>query len=433
VTTNSAPTSTGHSFVSLFSGAGGLDLGLEESGWSCLAQIDMDHDSVLTLRRTAERQRHSSVKIIEAQIEDVEPALLRTDLGLERGELELLAGGPPCQPFTTHGLRKALSDDRASGVWPSYLEFVAEFQPQVLLIENVDGLLSAALSHRRMSERSAAFPALRLDERKGSFLYWLLRELTKLDYTVTWGLVEAADFGVAQRRQRTILIGTRDGVPCTLPAATHGTADGLPMRTLRDALRGLDDLGEVQPLSERKKRVYEQIPAGGNWRALPESVRASTMGRAHLATGGKSGWWRRLAWEQPAPTILGMPDHSSTALVHPDEVRCLSTRECAALQGFPSDMEFAGTSRSIYQQIGNAVPSAVGVAIGRRLLEHIAGEQFDVPPAPLPRKTSGNRRIGVHGWVSPGSLVHLNAPVRDDHVWAVTRTLDFRGAESVAK
>jgi DNA (cytosine-5)-methyltransferase 1 len=144
------------------------------------------------------------------------------------------------------------------------------------------------------------------------------------------------------------------------------------------------------------------------------------MGAAFYAEGGKSGWWRRLAWDQPAPTILGMPDHSSTALVHPDEVRCLSVNECAAIQTFPSWVVFAGQSRSQYQQIGNAVPVLLGRALGRQLANFLDGHRDPGPPPAEWRQASANRRIGTHGWTTGTKSfdVHLNVKVRPDHVWA---------------
>jgi DNA (cytosine-5)-methyltransferase 1 len=150
-------------------------------------------------------------------------------------------------------------------------------------------------------------------------------------------------------------------------------------------------------------------------------MRKATMGAAYLAEGGKSGWWRRLAWNAPAPTILGMPDHSSTALIHPDELRCLSVTECAAIQTFPSFVRFAGSSRSQYQQIGNAVPVLLARALGDHLRDFLDGARM-APPAPPPwRQSSANRRIGTHGWVVPtddNPLYHLNVQVRPDHIWA---------------
>jgi len=401
-------------FLSLCSGAGGLDIGLEQSGWRAIAQIEIDRDCCRTLDVIAALGDHPA-KVINAGIEDVDPRELRLSLGLARGELDLIAGGPPCQPFTTHGLRQTLRDKRAGSVFPSYLNFIREFEPKSLIIENVDGFLSAALEHVPLVHRELR--ALRRPEMKGSFLEWVLLELDRLGYSVSWGVAEAADYGVPQYRQRAILIGTRSTDPCYLPAPTVERPE-----TVREGLRAVTDPGPIQPLSERKRAIYALVPPGGNWRSLPVDIQRQTMGGAFHATGGKSGWWRRLAWDSPSPTILGMPDHSSTGLIHPDEVRCLGLNECAALQSFPSRIPFQGSSRSQYQQVGNAVPPLLGTAIGCELDAHLDGSRVTVPPSPAWRSESANRRIGTHGWlVRRGNrpIVTMNAKVRPDHVWAL--------------
>jgi DNA (cytosine-5)-methyltransferase 1 len=406
--------------LSLFSGAGGLDLGLKAAGWRVLAQVEMNHDAAETLRQHAS-DSESQTMVVEEAIETVDPHALRRKLGVTTGELELLAGGPPCQPFTTSGLRQALQDRRASSLFPRYLMFVDAFRPRSLLIENVDGMLSAALRHRPLTTRGRAYGPLDEDEMKGSFLRWLLGELARRGYSLSWSVAEAADYGVPQLRQRAIVIGVLGQQPCFLPLPTHGLP-GLPKhQTVRQALGNVKSLGAVQPLSERKRAVYAQVPAGGNWRNLPEEVRQATMGAAYVAEGGKSGWWRRLGWDAPAPTILGMPDHSSTALVHPDELRCLSVNECAALQSFPPDTVFAGSGRSQYQQVGNAVPPLLGRMLGKRLALFLDEPKGANPAAPEWRRASANRRIGTHGWVVSGKdqpHFTLSVRVRSDHIWA---------------
>lgn len=412
--------------LSLFSGAGGLDLGLEAAGWKILAQVEMEHDAAETLRRHAERS-DSPALVIEEPIEAVDPAVLRRKLGLKAGELELLAGGPPCQPFTTSGLRQALQDRRASSLFPRYLTFVDTFRPKALLIENVDGMLSAALRHRPLSQRNRTHAPMDVDEMKGSFLRWFLGELATRGYSLSWGVAEAADYGVPQLRQRAIVIGVLGTQPCFLPDPTHGLPGLRKYRTVRQAVAKVKTLGAVQPLSERKLAVYAQVPAGGNWRSLPEKVKKTTMGAAYVAEGGKSGWWRRLAWDAPAPTILGMPDHSSTALVHPDELRCMSVNECAALQSFPAGTVFAGGGRSQYQQIGNAVPTLLGETLGKHVSVFLDERKSIVPGAPEWRRASANRRIGTHGWVIANKgepSFTLSVRVRPDHIWA---QLDGRG------
>lgn len=406
----------GSRFLSLCSGAGGLDIGLEMAGWSPLAQIEINSDCCRTLNAYA-AAKGGSTRIIESGIEAIDARELRLSLGLARGDLDLIAGGPPCQPFTTHGLRQTLHDARAKEIFPSFLAYIKEFEPKLVVMENVDGFLSAALRHVPLVEREKRF--LHREESKGSFLEWTLAQLDLLGYSVSWGIVEAADYGVAQYRQRAILIASRMPSICYLPKPTVAR----PL-TLREVLAGIDDPGPVQPLSERKRAIYARIPAGGNWRSLPVDVQRATMGKAFEASGGKSGWWRRLAWDQPAPTILGMPDHSSTGLIHPDEVRCLGLHECAAVQSFPVGMPFQGTARSQYQQVGNAVPPLLGKAIGDALHAHLAGKQAPMPEPPAWRSESANRRIGTHGWMRAErnqAVIVMNAKIRPDHVWAMGR------------
>jgi DNA (cytosine-5)-methyltransferase 1 len=421
------------SAVSLFSGAGGLDLGLEWAGFDILAQVEMDPDCVDTLERQA-KDRTKPTRVLGARLEDLSPDQVRSDLGLLKGELALLAGGPPCQPFTTSGLRQGLLDARATTLFPAYLTWVDSLEPRALLIENVDGILSAALQHRPLVERAPSWSRdAALNERKGSFLKWLLDELRQREYTVSWGVAEAADYGVPQMRQRAVLIAVKGADPCWLPQPSFGSPRRPRFRTLRDALKDVDQLGEIMPLSERKRVVYERIPAGGNWRDLPESLRVQTMGKAYVATGGKSGWWRRLTWDRPAPTILGMPDHSSTALIHPDEVRCMSINECAAIQSFPPGITFCGTTRSQYQQIGNAVPPLLGQALGEHLVQFMDGIRADTEPLiPAWRQSSANRRPGTHGWTVPNGY-HLHVPIRPDHIWAVCDVETPNGTRSVVQ
>lgn len=407
--------------LSLFSGAGGLDIGLEQAGFHLLAQIEIDSDCNSTLLARAENAGAGPL-VIQKRIEDVGPELLLKQLGVLPGELDLLAGWPPCQPFTTTGLRKGINDRRASSAFPSYIEYVATLKPKAVVLENVDGFLSAALKHRPLSKRGRKHPPLSWEESKGSFLHWLLAKLAGLGYSVAWGVLDSVGHGVAQFRQRAFLVGVLGEEPCFLPAETFGPGKDQPWQNLREALAEVQELGPIQPLSERKERVFKHIPPGGNWRDLPLEMQKQTMGAAYHASGGKSGWWRRLSWDSPAPTVLGMPDHSSTALIHPDEDRCLSLNECAAIQSFPADSCFSGTPRSCYQQVGNAVPPRLGKAIGQHLVKFLNGERVSRKPSPPAwRRQSANRRIGTHGWVTPrraGADFSVVAKARADSVWA---------------
>ena len=146
-----------------------------------------------------------------------------------------------------------------------------------------------------------------------------------------------------------------------------------PWRTLRDAIGGLNDPGDIiMDFSPRKKGYLRLVPEGANWRSLPESLQKESMGLAWHAKGGRSGWWRRLSYDLPCPTLVTMPNHASTSLCHPTEVRALSLKEYALIQGFPADWEFCGTPAQQYEQAGNAVPVSLG-----RLTGNVVADAMD--------------------------------------------------------
>lgn len=402
--------------ISVCSGAGGLDLGLELAGFTTLSAVDIDRDCVDTLEANRGQLSNPKAEILAEDLGALEPKSWLRKLGLAKGELDLLAGGPPCQAFTTTGRRRALADARGSVV-SDYLALLRAARPRYFLMENVTGFLSVALRHRPLAQRGKGHPDLADDEAKGSVFRWFLSELAASGYTVAWGVLDAVDFGVPQFRQRVFLVGTREGEPVYLPEPTHHEAGSPKWQTLEGALRGLKDPSPlVQPLSEFKVGVFKKVPPGGNWRSLSPAVRKATMGKAFVAEGGKGGWWRRLAWDEPTPTILTMPDHSSTGLIHPDETRCLSVRECARCQTFPDDWVFKGASRSQYRQIGNAVPVQLAKNLGLRIAAHMAGKRSERPAPPVWRQASANQRLGTWGWVvaKGGHLTLLNR--RADHV-----------------
>jgi DNA (cytosine-5)-methyltransferase 1 len=134
-----------------------------------------------------------------------------------------------------------------------------------------------------------------------------------------------------------------------------------PWATLREAIADLrENDPELLDFSPRKKGFLSLVPEGGNWRSLPEEVQKESMGRAWFAKGGRSGWWRRLSWDFPCPTLVTMPNHASTSLCHPEQVRVLSVREYARIQEFPDEWVFCGKTAEKYKQIGNAVPVRLG-------------------------------------------------------------------------
>ncbi|MFC3859870.1 DNA cytosine methyltransferase [Deinococcus antarcticus] len=359
------PADAAPAHLSLFSGAGGLDLGLEQAGFQTVAAVEIDPWARESLARNARRRGHdlfigSDITAISAQ-----EFLLQT--GFKRGEVTLVSGGPPCQPFSTAGRRDALNDPRGS-LFRDFLRVVEGVQPRFFVMENVRGLLSATLRHRPIAERGGRPNTP--EEERGSAFTVILSEFERIGYTFTYGLLNAADYGTPQTRERVVILGSRDHEPLSLPVPTHSRDGGdLPRwRTVRDAFADLHDPEpQFQPYSEARLKYLRLVPEGGNWRSLPPELIPQAMGGAYTSGGGKVGFYRRLAWDKPAPTVTTSPAQKATDLCHPELNRPISVREAARLQGFPDDWVFAGTTAQQYRQIGNAVPVPLGEAVGQEL------------------------------------------------------------------
>ena len=353
------------SVVSLFSGAMGLDLGLERAGFRTAVAVESDSDAVATIRAN-----RPDVPVIDRRIEDVSTEEILEAAELEAGDVTVLAGGPACQSFSTAGNRGSLNGPLGS-LFFEFARVLIDIKPAFFVMENVGGLLSAALEHRPLNKRGSGHPPLRPEEELGSAFRLVAKRLSEIGYHVVFDVLNAADFGVAQSRQRLILIGSRDGVPIAMPIPSHGYEGHgyLPRwRILTDALEGLmEHEPEFVSFVPSRRKYFKYVPAGGNWRDLPESLRAQALGRAYESWGGRSGFFRRLSWDRPSPTLNTSPDYKATALCHPDELRPLSVGEYARLQGFPDDWQFCGSTRSKYRQIGNAVPVQMAKALGQAI------------------------------------------------------------------
>lgn len=343
-----------HTAVSLFSGAMGFDLGLERTGrFRVLAAVERDAACCAAIRanHAAGRVGGPDFRLYERGVEALEPDRVMADLGLEPGALDLLCGGPPCGPYSHAGRRRGVRDPSGLAAW-QFLWCLKALRPRAFVLENVPGLLSARLS------RAGA---------KGSVLRELLSDVPAA-YRVDVVVANAADYGAAQTRRRVFLVGNRLSRTARLPLPTHGPrGSGLPSyRTLREALAGLPSPDLVGArYSARRRAALARVPPGGNWRDLPADVARAEMGKAYFHSGGRPGWFRRLSWDEPAPTLTTDPAAAMVCRCHPDEVRPLTVAECARLQGFPDDWVFSGTMAEQYRQIGNAVPVPLGEAVGR--------------------------------------------------------------------
>jgi len=257
-------------------------------------------------------------------------------------------------------------------------------KPKFFLMENVRGLTSAALRHRPIAERpEKGGSPLAPDEEPGSVVRLFaedLQRIPKAAYHMDCFEVNAVNYGAPQLRERALFIGNRYDVTVDFPNPTHGVSHASerkqaslfdsnlklkPWGTLRDAIGDLKDPGDtILDFSPRKKSYLAKIPQGSNWRSLPEHEQQESMGKAWLAKGGRSGWWRRLTYDLPCPTLVTMPNHASTSLCHPIETRALSLKEYARIQEFPNDWVFCGSPLKQYTQVGNAVPVRLGAVSG---------------------------------------------------------------------
>jgi len=365
---------------SFFSGAMGLDLGLQEAGLHSTLAVELERIFCRTIRMNCPR-----LDLIEGDISRLNAADLRQRRKFD-DDVFLMVGGPPCQPFCSGGKRAALSDPRGNLIY-EYFRLIAEVRPRYFVLENVANLTTAALRHRPIAERpgkhwslkrydgranmrEGGLLALEQDEMSGSALRQIIGDASSLGYHIAFGVLDAADFGAPQHRLRFVMLGSRDHPPARLPKPTHG-AGLTPYVTVGESIRHLQGApGAHSEYTPGVKEIFALVPPGGNWRSLPSDLQKAALGGSFEAGGGKTGFYRRLSWERPAPTITGRANRKGSALCHPEQDRPISVSEAAALQGFPPDWHIVGAMNQQYTQVGNAVPVRLGAAIGRAILSH---------------------------------------------------------------
>ena len=388
-------------FISFFSGGMGLDLGLEAAGGIPVACNEVDQGAIDTIRANKPHLR-----LLDCPIEQVSGAPLLHDLGRARGDVDLVCGGPPCQSFSVYGNRAGAIDPRGQLVF-EFQRLVGEILPRTFLMENVRGLHSMPLVPSRYADRVDNYEPWM--SRHGSLLKELLKGFSDLGYAVNAFLVNCVNYGAPQIRERLLLIGSRAGLAPSFPMPTHSNrpSDGLlPFQTLRDAIGPgfIDADPDLMNFSPRKLRYLAMVPPGGNWRSMPVEVQKESMGKSWYLKGGRSATWRRLSWDFPSPTVVTMPNHASTSMCHPAELRALTVGECAAIQEFPRDWVFKGTTASKYRQIGNAVPVRLGTVAGGVISQilrehHLAQMEPNLAAAHAPR------------------VIHLRPHVRTKRYW----------------
>lgn len=316
--------------IDLFSGPGGLTTGLKQAGFSVVGAVEFEPVACETYAIN-----HPEVKLLSEDIRQVDPFVFMKALNLQQGELELLAGCPPCQGFSTIGTRNRRKDDERNDYVFQMLRFIEAFLPKTIMMENVPGLYK--------------------DDR----MRVVEERLRELDYSFEMAVLNAADYGVPQRRRRMIMLCSKVGDL----RVDRDTSSMTPV-VVRDVLAGLPAPGATSDpihkiMEQRSGRVMKMISLiphdGGSRKDLPPELQLD----CHKRTDGFKDVYGRMAWDKPSPTITGgCSSPSKGRFLHPEEDRTITLREAALLQTFPSDYIFSlrGGKSRVAVMIGDALP-----------------------------------------------------------------------------
>lgn len=331
----------------------GLDLGIEKAGFNILLCCETDN----ACTRTIKKNRPNTPLI--GDIRDFDSGQIRAAASLDlTDDIDLVFGGPPCQSFSTAGKRKGLEDDRGN-VFLTFIDRIIDLQPKFAVIENVRGLLSAPDA----------------DGVKGGALKFILNKIQDSGYSVSFNLYNAANFGAPQKRERVVIICTRDNekLPHLVPTHSQNESFGLPRwRTFRDATSNLSKSKHNHlEFPEKRLKYFRMLKPGQYWRNLPHELQKEAMGKSFYLGGGKTGFLRRLDYDLPSPTLVTHPAMPATDLAHPTLDRPLSIEEYKRIQEFPDSWEIEGTLVEQYKQVGNAVPLSLGYAIGNLIADSL--------------------------------------------------------------
>lgn len=329
--------------IELFAGAGGLALGLEQAGFEEVALVEIDETACNTLKLNRPNWNVINDDIVEVSKKD-----LLKEFNLKEGELDLISGGYPCQSFSYAGKKLGLDDVRGT-MFYYYAEFIKQLKPKMFFAENVKGLTT---------------------HDGGKTIETMINVFEEIGYKVEWKVLNAWDYGVAEKRQRVVIIGIRKDLTDKVKFEYPIPHEYKPV--LRDVLQNVpDSVGAKYP--EKKKKVFDLVPPGGYWRDLPEDVAKDYMKTCYYMGGGRTGIARKLSWDEPSLTLTCSPMMKQTDRCHPDESRPFTTREYARIQSFPDDWNFAGKMNDIYKQIGNAVPVNLAKCVGESIMDALNG------------------------------------------------------------
>lgn len=343
--------------LSFFSGAMGLDIGLKKSGINALLACENNKPC----RMTIETNNQDIALIGDINKYSAKEILKMANISSNQ-KVDVIFGGPPCQAFSTAGCRRGFDDERGN-VFLKYLDIINDIKPKYVVIENVRGLLSVPYPCRGLSSPI-----------KGGALCVILDRLEKMGYAVSFNLYNAANFGAPQIRERVVIIGKlgKTKVPYLIPTHSDDQRYGLlPWRTFGEAVCNIPTTIEHHYIKfpEKRLKYYRMLKEGQYWKDLPYEIQPEAMGRSYKLGGGKTGFYRRLSFNKPSPTLVTNPTMPATDLCHPTENRPLSVEEYKYVQEFPSEWRICGSILEQYKQIGNAVPIKLGEAIGKAIID----------------------------------------------------------------
>lgn len=327
--------------IELFAGAGGLALGIEKAGFETIGLVEFDESASKTLKFNRPKWN-----VIHDDIANISKLDLEDYFSINKGELDLLSGGAPCQAFSYAGKRLGLEDTRGT-LFYHYALFLEKLQPKMFLFENVKGLTS---------------------HDGGKTYKTILSVFESEGYTVQSKVLNAWDFGVAQKRERMIMVGIRNDLIEKISFEYPQPHSYKPV--LRDILLDCPQSQGMQ-YSEHKRKLFELVPPGGYWRDIPEDIAKEYMKSTWNMGGGRTGILRRLSLDEPSLTILTSPSQKQTERCHPLEARPFTIRESARIQSFPDNWEFQGSIGNQYKQIGNAVPVNLAYEVGKKIKESL--------------------------------------------------------------
>jgi DNA (cytosine-5)-methyltransferase 1 len=383
--------------IDLFAGAGGITEGFRQAGASCVFANDFNPHACETFRHN-----HPGVEMVCGAIQDLDPAKIRKNLAMRKGDLDVLVGGPPCQGFSINAPERFLEDPRNS-LFKHYLRFVDEFAPKTFMFENVPGMLSLG---------------------GGRIFDTIISQMQERGYRISARILLAAHYGVPQVRWRMIILGSTlpeapkhpepthfyTGRPNFKGGATIATRlvplDEIrltPAATLADAIADLPavaaggghekmEYGGNDPKSSFARLMRDgsdvlhnhtanrlsqinfdrlaHIPPGAAWTSIPHDLLPAGMKKARISDHTMR--YGRLSWDSLAGTMMTKCDPHWGAVFHPSQERTFTVRETARIQSFPDTYRFLGSRAAQYEQVGNAVPVLMAKSIAEALAEHLA-------------------------------------------------------------